>query len=1317
MNAKTKSRRPAANGFRRRMLPVMAGFLATMLALPGAAVTFPADPLQSGTPYPPANIMFILDDSGSMDFTQLPDDPPSVSPSDISLLAYTRNTLSYNPNTTYLPWIQATTANTFVRVSGGTDYTDAYSDLEYVDDGTNSSGQIDLSSSTRTFYVPKAANLDEAQTASYYRYQILSTGQIIRSEWASSGATGQTIDITAIPTTVLGGTTAQNTWWSGTTGTTAPSTYTVDVPSGASNFTVTIAGADADANLYVRRNSLPTTGTGICPGSDTDSNETCSINNPTAGTYYIGVRAANVNAASGFTGVTLTATYSFDEGCSNPGAGVNGWRLCTQMTPTGRSEADEKTNYATWYSYHRTRTKAAKAGAAEAFSKLGSSLRVGFDSIWNRYPPSDIDSTVGTTPRYPIPVSSDGGLFRDNGTSHNRSDWWKRLFGAIADQGTPLRSALARTGHYFTDETVTGPWGPALLPAPNQLMSCRQSFAILTTDGYWNGDSGFTGNNGTSGVGDADSTLTNSGTDDVTWQNPSITDTHGGSFTYLPSNPYKDNPSPAGTRSNTLADVAMYYWKNDLAQTNAGMINNVPASAVDSAYWQHMVTFGISLGALGTLDPEVDLPALTAGSKHWPNPFDNSAANGSGNGGPYNIDDLWHASINGHGSFVAATSPAAFAKALSDALALIGARRGSASNVATNSTSIQANTRVFQARYLSQRWTGELAAYVVSAAGIGAEPTWQASQMIPGSRTIRTWNGSAGAAFPTAAQITALDQSARANSAVSGANNAAYIAGTTTLESRNGGTLRDREISVRQSGNDVLLPTVLGDIVDSTPSYVKELETVFVGANDGMLHAFDALTGVEKFAYVPGGIDYAALSTLSDPEYGKVAVPHTYFVDGQVAVSSTALTPSHNYLVGALGRGGKGVFGLEVTNPSSFTNSNVLWETASWASTADKNDMGNVLGEPVIVKLNDPSNTRAVLVPNGVNSVNGHAVLFVINLTTGAVIKKFDTGAGTIGMSAPRAWDNDGNGTVDYVYAGDLNGNLWKFDLTDATASYATNWKIALLGAPLYVARDASNVRQPITAGLALAREPVSGDRWIFIGTGKFLESPDMTTTTVQSMYGIIDDGVSAVTGRTSGGNGNLQQRSIIITGQVRIDTDGDGDTNQVPAGTDNQFRDVRGFETNDTLAAGKTGWYIDLVKPPIPTLQGERIVSAPRINGTVLLTASIIPPSAGSCDATGSGYINALDAFSGSSTAAAFFNANGTYVGTVANFSDDTLTSGGTTVPIGSVDLGLGMPTLPTMVDTLLIAGGSAGTIGSVTVNPQGPGARRVMWREIKKD
>jgi len=331
----------------------------------------------------------------------------------------------------------------------------------------------------------------------------------------------------------------------------------------------------------------------------------------------------------------------------------------------------------------------------------------------------------------------------------------------------------------------------------------------------------------------------------------------------------------------------------------------------------------------------------------------------------------------------------------------------------------------------------------------------------------------------------------------------------------------------------------------------------------------------------------------------------------------------------------------------------------------------------LIVTLNDANKTKAVIVGNGINSANGHAVLFVYNLATGALIgSPLDTGVGgDNGMSAPRGWDDNGDGTVDYVYAGDMKGNLWKFDFTGATPS------IAMGGSPLFQ----TQANQPITAGLALAKDPATGKRWVFAGTGKFLESGDMTDHSVQSMYGIIDEGVTSTLHRT-----DLQQRDI-----VAVSADGK----------------QRGFKTHGTFDPAKQGWYLDWGNPTA----GERVTSRPQVRGSVLVVSTIIPPppADNSCDSLGSGYVNALDAFTGTSTSNPYLDANGD--GKVDDH--DRISGNDGEVPVGSVDLGVGMPTLPTVIDRLLVVGGSNGSVGSMTVNPQGGAARRLSWREILGD
>ncbi len=1090
-------------GALRRLAPMAVAFAATLAGAPGYAVDVPDLPLQTGTAYPPPNIMFILDDSGSMTYVAMPKDITDWSglDDDINDKSYVNNTIYYNPTTPYLPWVTADGS----RLTGGTSYTKAFSSANLA------SGSVDLSDDTQTYFVPKNSSVDLTKKENYYRYQIRWVGswpnrtlKVVRSEYGTS------------------------------------------------------KGKEGEA----------------------------------------------------------------DAGCS---ATKNNWQNCSFSPPAGRTDAEEMKNFATWYSYYRTRMKVAKAGASEAFSQLGTNMRVGYDSIWNNNP-------------YPIPVgSANKGIF-DGG---NRSDWFDHLQAAVGSGNTPLKGALQRTGKYFEDTGKNGPW------APDQI-SCRQNFAILTTDGYWNSNSDY------SRLGDIDGV-----------KGPTIESKDGKTtYQYKPASPYSDNfRSSPNTQPDTLADVAMYYWNRDLA---SGLDNNVPTSPADPAFWQHMVTFGVSIGLKGRLEPKTDLPSIINGSKNWGDPTDTEDLD--------RIDDLWHASVNGHGNFVTASNPKEFAQGLVDALATVAARQGSASNVTANSTSFQSDTRVYQASYVAGKWIGELAAYDVSAAGVttkdedgdgNPDPTWRASKGIPASkRNVQTWDGSAGAVFPTAgagSQTEKLDQSSRALAPATSEENVAYILGSHALEKKNGGKLRDRD-------------TALGDIVNSSPMYIKDSETIFVGANDGMLHAFDAENGTERFAYVPAGISFANLATLSDPQY-----VHKYFVDGPVVVSTSKQTPGKNYLVGALGRGGKGLFGLDVTSPGSFSKKNVLWDKTGSAAPAN---MGQVLGDPLIVKLNDGN--YGVIAGNGVNSATGTASLFIMSLTTGAVLKEIDTGVtGDNGLSAPRGADLDGNGTVDYVYAGDLKGNLWKFDVHDGATSA---WGVSNGGSPMFVAQDANNKPQPITTGVAIARNPTTGKVWVLVGTGSFMTAGDVSNMSVQSMYGIIDDGV--VSGRDE-----LVKQEIVVT------TTKDG-------------RSVRAFSKHvDALAAGKKGWYIDLDKP---AGVGERIVSNPSVRGTVLLTASMIPPTTNTCDAGGSGYINALDAFTGTSLEQAYFDNNGD-----GKFdeNDKVEDKDGNQLPIGSVDVGVGMPTLPTIIDKLLVVGGSKGTLADMKVNPQGGSPRRISWRELMRD
>jgi type IV pilus assembly protein PilY1 len=310
----------------------------------------------------------------------------------------------------------------------------------------------------------------------------------------------------------------------------------------------------------------------------------------------------------------------------------------------------------------------------------------------------------------------------------SRSVWFNRLFRASANSGTPLQSVLDSAGQYFQGNAASGPYGPE--SGTNQL-SCRQNFTVLTTDGYWNGG---TVSTGTSGDGSNGSVITNG---------LPVADPNYKTYQYQQALPFKDS------NSNTLADVAMKYWKTDL---RTDLTNNVPSeySAVaaennqvgkDPAFWQHMVTFTISIGlkAKSGLSSVSEVTAATT----WAAPGDDDVDN---------IDDLLHAAVNGRGTFVSASSPQAFADGLEAALAKISERTASFSNVgATSSTNLNTGTLIFSASYVSGRWTGLLraenaltGAEVWKTTNAGSIPNYSSRNIITRGGTLTGGVGASG---------------------------------------------------------------------------------------------------------------------------------------------------------------------------------------------------------------------------------------------------------------------------------------------------------------------------------------------------------------------------------------------------------------------------------------------------------------------------------------------------------------------------------------------------------------------------------------------
>lgn len=639
-------------------------------------------------------------------------------------------------------------------------------------------------------------------------------------------------------------------------------------------------------------------------------------------------------------------------------------------------------------------------------------------------------------------------------------------------------------------------------------------------------------------------------------------------------------------------------------------------------------------------------------------------------------------------------NPVKLRESLSRAFTSIFERSSAAGNIAANSTSITTNSAVFQSVFNSGNWSGDLLSFPVTSTGIAPTPTWRASTSLPAweSRRIFTTTGTDTIPFTEGGVTTEIR--AQLGTTMTEQNRLVrYLRGERINEIRNGGELRNRSET-----------NVLGDIVHSSPVFVSDSNTVFVGSNGGKLHAFDVTTGVERFAFIPSPM-IQHLNLLANPQYQAL---HRYFVDGEIAVSNRAQTGNRNLLVGFYGRGHKGLFALDVTNPGSFGNSGdtsrFLWNrdgaTFNGLSAVD-DDMGHLLGRPLIarVKSTDADGfTDVVIFGNGYGSTSGRAAVYVVNLRTGALIRKLLAPAGTIGMASP-GLRLDANGLVDYIYAGDFTGRVWKFDLTSPISG---NWGSSLMSGsdpvPLFHAvRDGLN--QPITGPITVERNTNSSDinagKWfVYFGTGSYIAGGDPGNQAVQTLYGLIDEDI-AITGRSQ-----LRERLIDSIGTF--------------AG-----RTVRTFAP--AVAGDMTGlrgWYIDLLRPGNPrTAEGERVVSAARIIGTLrptLIFASIIPID-DPCVPGGRGFVNAVNPFTG---AALFETADTLGIFDLSGdgtFADDRLG----TAFISSFDLTVGLPSEPVLVGNRLIVGGSQAEIRDVLVNTPGGALGnqirgRISWREV---
>ncbi|MFW6324053.1 MAG: pilus assembly protein, partial [Desulfovibrionales bacterium] len=400
------------------------------------------------------------------------------------------------------------------------------------------------------------------------------------------------------------------------------------------------------------------------------------------------------------------------------------------------------------------------------------------------------------------------------------------------------------------------------------------------------------------------------------------------------------------------------------------------------------------------------------------------------------------------------------------------------------------------------------------------------------------------------------------------------------------------------------------------------------GSNDGMFHCFDAVTGAELFAYVPNDI-IERLPLLTDPAYS-----HQYYVDGPARMGDIYYDSAwHTIVLGTTGVGGKAVFALDVTD-DTFSSSDVLWEVSDESTGFEH--LGYTVGQPTIIRTNSTLHPWVVIFGNGYESTGHKAILYIVDAKTGELVTAIDTEAdgtdtSTNGLSTPVPVDMDGNAITDRVYAGDLHGNLWRFDLTDSDPS---KWKVYHKSgsdpAPLFFATNDDGQKQPITIRPTVSSHPEGGVLLTF-GTGKMYEERDINPDyfQVQSMYGIRDDSSNASDeiSYNSSRDEILQEQTILLEDCTT-------------------FSDCfRLISDNSVDWSSRDGWYLDLVSP-VNGLEGERIIGNGLIrrakgNDLRLIYSSFIPADH-ACDSGGDSWLMIFNAVTGARFDYTIFDPNG---------------------------------------------------------------------------
>lgn len=605
------------------------------------------------------------------------------------------------------------------------------------------------------------------------------------------------------------------------------------------------------------------------------------------------------------------------------------------------------------------------------------------------------------------------------------------------------------------------------------------------------------------------------------------------------------------------------------------------------------------------------------------------------------------AAIVGHGKYYQVGNEAQLLNSLQNAVDSIVASTSNAGGVATQSEITTAGNKVFQPVFNPAGWYGQLLCFSLNSDGtVGAACTPNAEAVIPSTanRKIHTskilTNGSTDRFDFLESNLATLTASQQANlgaTATDQKNTMKFIRGDETIP------------GFRRRLNTVLNKTILlGDIVDGQPVVVSKpigstpeaayasfissnasRNMVLVGANDGMAHAFDISNMTELMGYIPQAV-YPHLKALTAVDYGQSAgTPHAYHVNGSMRQQDIkAATGWKTIVAGGLGQGGQGYYALDVSNAAQLASPNtaIKWE---FNDVSDKG-MGYTLGAPLIYNVRTSINTvvPAVILANGYESdwddtatggqktASKESALYILNADTGVLIKKISV-PNSSGLSSPAGLDYGQDGVLDFVYAGDVGGKLWRFDLTDAS-----NFKVA--SNPIFDA----GVGHPIVMrpGLMPVYKAADGTplgNIILFGTGQLLTNADRSDITQQTLYGVLDKMDINPTTVTIG---SLQQQQFETTTYSKTSTRV-GTYRKISATSDTANKFDLTSAANLALSSPKLGWYLNLPDP------SERLVTSPMVLEDRVLFGTGVPVSSEKCLPGGSGWIIGLNPLTGSVT------------------------------------------------------------------------------------